>query len=509
MSKIQSLLCYSILLTLVGCGGGTGSAKSPGKTTRFTIGGTIKGNDSSVTLSLNGVEETFSTSPFVFTNDVADGDLYSVFFVSTLANQKCVVSNSSGVVDADITNISVACSDPIVLLQYDDAEITGSLSSGDYNGDSFVDLVFSILTLPGHEFGSNQKMLRVAFGDGTGNYTNTVDVFVPGGAGVSKRGHILTSDDYNADGIDDFAISGNFLQIFAGNNTNNPSSLFIGSDYIGGPLHSADYDGNGYVDFLSILFGGSTRALFSQIRNDGTGSFASQEFVGSADAAELDLLCGGVPLNFITGDFNNDNNQDILIITISCDASGIINDSHNSVGLYTGNGNGTFDYPVGLDVLSDDIFLGRYYFEQDYKDIAAGDFDGDGDLDIAITSTTSFLQIMLNDGTGRFTANGRVTVGQAPVHVGAADFNNDGVIDLASINQDSKNVIISLGQGNGGFVSMPDAIEIKLDTDVDLYDMEIAEINNDEYPDIILVEDGTNPSGTGRGSVQIFLSPMK
>lgn len=100
-------------------------------------------------------------------------------------------------------------------------------------------------------------------------------------------------------------------------------------------------------------------------------------------------------------------------------------------------------------MLSDDLFLGELAFVLPSKEIAYGDFDGDGDNDIAITSTTSFLQVFLNDGAGQFTAAQRVQVGNKPIHVRVADFDNDGIEDLVSINANSKTVIISLGNGDG------------------------------------------------------------
>ncbi len=187
------------------------------------------------------------------------------------------------------------------------------------------------------------------------------------------------------------------------------------------------------------------------------------------------------------------------------------NDTRLALALFSGNGDGSFNNPPAIDLISDDLFLGEFVFEESSKEIAFGDFDGDGYNDLAITSTTSFLQIFTNNGTGQFTAGQRVQVGNKPIHVRVADFDNDGIKDLASVNANSKSVVISLGNGDGTFADIADAsgraISIQLDGEVDLFDMDVADINADGFLDIVIAEDGTNPPDTGRGSIQIMLAP--
>ena len=117
---------------------------------------------------MNGTEETFAASPFTFTQDLASGDQYAVLFVSTPANQQCTISNGVGTAIANVTNVSLTCTDPITLLQYQDAEVAGIMTSSDFDGDGFTDLVFTIRTLAGHPTGSNNDMFRVTYGNGTG-----------------------------------------------------------------------------------------------------------------------------------------------------------------------------------------------------------------------------------------------------------------------------------------------------------------------------------------------------
>ncbi len=395
----------------------------------------------------------------------------------------------------------------MVVLRYVDAEVTGQVVSGDFNGDSLNDLVFTIRTLPEHISGGNNDMFRVTYGDGLGGFSGTTDIFRVGSSDSNKRGHQLIAGDLDGDSFDDFAIStGQILQVFSGS-TSTPPSLFNSTDISGAPLYSVDVDGNGFNDLISIVFGGSTRSLFNLYRNFGNGSFGNVEFISSIDDAEIIALNIGTPVNFTVGDFNGDAINDILSIVLT----GSGNDTHLALALFTGKNDGSFNNPTFINVLSDDLFLGEFAFELPSKEIAFGDFDGDGDNDIAITSTTSFLQVFLNDGAGQFNAAQRVQVGNKPIHVRVADFDNDGIEDLMSINANSKTVIISLGNGDGTFTDITSndgrSISFQLDSDVDLFDVDITDLNADGFLDIVIAEDGTNPSDSGRGSIQIIFSP--
>lgn len=394
------------------------------------------------------------------------------------------------------------------ILRYADAEVTGQVTSGDFNGDSFVDLAFTIRTLPGHVSGSNNDMIRVIFGNGTGAFSGSTDIFRISSSDSNKRGNQLIAGDFDGDNIDDFAnSSGQILQVFSGNANNTPQLVFNNMETPGAPLHSIDVDGNGFNDFISIVFGGSTRSLFNLNRNFGSGSFGAVEFISSIDDSEIQALNVGSPLNFTVGNFNGDTIEDILAVVLT----GSGNDTNLALALFTGNGDGSFNNPVSINLISDDLFLGEFAFEEPSKEIAFGDFDGDGDNDVAMTSTTSFVQIFLNNGAGQFTAAQRVQVGNKPIHVRVADFDNDGIDDLATVNANSRTVVISLGNGDGTFADITDtggrAISIQLDDEVDLFDMDVVDLNADGFLDIIIAEDGTNPPDTGRGSIQILLAP--
>ena len=456
----------------------------------------------------NGCFSIVSSAPATAT---FSGSTYNPV-TSTATLPFVAVGNQSFRVSIQLSNgcfrvASVAPVNQTALLRYDDAEITGQLTSGDFNGDSFVDLALTIRTLPGHVSGQNNDMFRIVYGDGAGGFNNFVDIFRIGSSDSNKRGHQLIAGDFDGDSVDDFALSnGGIFQAFSGNAAI-PQGLFNSTDTPGAPLYSLDADGNGFNDFVAIVFGGSTLDFFNLYRNFGNSSFGTVEFIGNRDDPQIKALEIGSPVNFTVGDFDGNTIEDILAVVLT----GSGNDTHLALALFTGNGNGSFDNPTVVSPVSDDLFLGEFPFEAPSKEIAFGDFDGDGDNDLAFTSTTSFLQIFLNNGSGQFTAAQRVQVGNKPIHIRAADFDNDGIIDLASVNANSRTIVIALGNGDGTFADSTNnnsrSITIQLDGDVDLFDMDVADYDADGYLDIAIAEDGTNPPDTGRGSVQIFFAP--
>ena len=86
-------------------------------------------------------------------------------------------------------------------------------------------------------------------------------------------------------------------------------------------------------------------------------------------------------------------------------------------------------------------------------DIAIGDFNRDGKLDLAIpTFVGPSLVILLGNGDGTFQARTMVSLPRAPAFIVAADFNGDGNLDLAmsEINNLGQ-VEVLLGNGDGTF----------------------------------------------------------
>jgi hypothetical protein len=109
---------YFVLLTMVltglgltGCGGGDDDDDTPPASTTHTVGGNVTGLTGSVVLRLNGGNDLTVNAPgaFTFSNQLASGTAYAVSVLTQPATQTCVVTNGSGNVTANVTNVAVAC----------------------------------------------------------------------------------------------------------------------------------------------------------------------------------------------------------------------------------------------------------------------------------------------------------------------------------------------------------------------------------------------------------------
>lgn len=125
------------------------------------------------------------------------------------------------------------------------------------------------------------------------------------------------------------------------------------------------------------------------------------------------------------------------------------NTTGNYISTYLGNGRGVF-------ALSQTVNLGTGNLK---GDIAVGDFDEDGNLDVAFPVTGSQIprehstkiDLFFGDAQGHLSAGPVLTVGQEPHTVIAVDVNHDGHLDLATTNRTDGTVTVLLGNGHGNF----------------------------------------------------------
>jgi len=172
----------------------------------------------------------------------------------------------------------------------------------------------------------------------------------------------------------------------------------------------------------------------------------------SAGTAQITATQGGagVPAALAVGSFNptKDSFPDLLV------ASQVT----NSVSVLLGNGDGTFSNPT----TSTSYTVGRKPTA-----IAVGQINTNTDTNLGFVVTNfddSTYSVFTGNGDGTFTQvkgspfalpNVVANSEQGPVAVTLADFNGDGIQDLAIVNETSDTVTVLKGNGNGTFTEFP------------------------------------------------------
>lgn len=102
MKPIQGFWSLLLVAVVTACGGGNGVT--------YTVGGSISGLTGTVVLESGGVSKSFSTNGTqTLTNPIPDGTVYALSVKTQPAGQICTVTNGSGTVHANVTNVVVTC----------------------------------------------------------------------------------------------------------------------------------------------------------------------------------------------------------------------------------------------------------------------------------------------------------------------------------------------------------------------------------------------------------------
>jgi len=251
---------------------------------------------------------------------------------------------------------------------------------------------------------------------------------------------------------------------------------------LAGQIIAADFNGDHIPDIATV--NGDTNTV-SILINNGDGTFRPH----------LDFATGPGPNGLAAVDWNKDGKMDLVV------SNGGAAAASQSVSILLGNGDGTFQPHHDI--------IGAPHANS----IAVGDFNGDGNPDIATSSNSPVNAVLVTLGNGRggmlglFQDTGNIGINPRPPNDNAflltkivrADFNHDGKDDLYYIECCNTFVIVPQGafgvlvsNGDGSFSDHPISGPIVPPTDLIAVD-----INQDGLTDAIMPFDGCHEPCTG------------
>ena len=334
-----------------------------------------------------------------------------------------------------------------------------SIAVGDFNEDNWTDIIVA-------NDGTSDIAIFLGFDYAT--FTND-SIFISGSSPVPAY---VAVGDFNNDHQCDIIVAnshinsvgvylgygnGSFAEQMSFPTGTTPYSVAVG-----------DFDSDTQLDIVVTNRDGDS---VSVLLGYGNGSFTAQTLYNLSDSSH--------PLSVAVGDLNRDNILDIVVA----------NYLSNSIGIFIGYGDGTFTNQASYFLLN--VSTPSW--------VVVDDINNDNILDVVVANYgQGSIGLFFGHGNGSFRDVITLSTGNnsRPRSVATGDINNDKWIDIAVINQNTHNVGIFFGNGDGTFSLQK---TYSTGSQSSARTITIADLNNDASLDIIFSD-----SASGNGNVGVF-----
>ena len=161
----------------------------------------------------------------------------------------------------------------------------------------------------------------------------------------------------------------------------------------------------------------------------------------------------------------------------------VANATDNSVQVFLGNGDGTFNGPFTYSLGATSPTA-----------LAVADL-GNGHLDIVTANANNnTVSVLLGNGDGTFQSPATLTAGATPSAIALSDLGN-GHVDIVTANRGSDDVSVFIGNGDGTFQA---AVNYAAGTNPD--GVAIGDVNGDGKSDVVVADAGSNSVSILRGN---------